>query len=194
MQFLEAPFNHCGTFCAEPFHRGDGDMKVAFLDRDGTIVRDYADDIWRTVTTPEFLEGSIEALKAISELGYKIIVVTNQYLIDEGFITRQDYFSFTDQFLDVLKSHDIEILDIFHCPHARNSGCECCKPKPGLIRQALARYPDIRLSESFMCGDSWVDMELARNTGLRFFGIGMENDASIPASSLSQIVQYLTQL
>jgi len=57
-------------------------VKVAFLDRDGTIIRDYPDNIWGSVNDPEFLTGSIQGMKELSELGFKFIVITNQYLID----------------------------------------------------------------------------------------------------------------
>jgi len=48
-------------------------MKVAFVDRDGTINKDYQDDDWRYISEPEFLDGSLEALKVISEKGYQIV-------------------------------------------------------------------------------------------------------------------------
>lgn len=67
----------------------DGDliMKVAFLDRDGTIIEDYEDEKWKYVKEPVFIEGAIKALKAMKEKGYEIIIITNQYLINEGIIT-----------------------------------------------------------------------------------------------------------
>ena len=52
-------------------------MKVAFLDRDGTIIRDYPDDQWASVQQPEFLDGSIEGLQALQDKGFSLIVVTN---------------------------------------------------------------------------------------------------------------------
>jgi D-glycero-D-manno-heptose 1,7-bisphosphate phosphatase len=55
-------------------------MKVAFLDRDGTIITDYPDYQWRYVQEPTFLDGAIDALQRIRAKGFAIIVVTNQYL------------------------------------------------------------------------------------------------------------------
>ena len=66
-------------------------MKVAFLDRDGTIIEDYEDEFWRNVTEPVFINGSIEGLKKIRQKGYEIIIITNQYLIDEKIISIQQY-------------------------------------------------------------------------------------------------------
>ena len=59
-------------------------MKVAFLDRDGTIVRDYPDDEWKRKTVPEVLDGAIEGMQLLNQLGYAIIIVTNQYIIKIG--------------------------------------------------------------------------------------------------------------
>jgi hypothetical protein len=66
-------------------------MKVAFLDRDGTIVADYPDKMRPSVSEPEFLPGAIDALAAFQGKDYRLIMVTNQYLIGEGLITQAQY-------------------------------------------------------------------------------------------------------
>ena len=53
-------------------------LKIAFLDRDGTLIKDYPDEKWREIKEPEFLEGSIEGLKRLKEMGYDFIIITNQ--------------------------------------------------------------------------------------------------------------------
>lgn len=62
-------------------------MKIAFVDRDGTIIEDYQDDVWSHIDEPVFLDGSLRALKEIIGKGYQIIIITNQYLINDGIIT-----------------------------------------------------------------------------------------------------------
>ena len=71
-------------------------LKIAFLDRDGTLIKDYPDEKWRGIKEPEFLEGSIEGLKRLKEMGYDFIIITNQYLINDGIISliRFSYFLF----------------------------------------------------------------------------------------------------
>jgi D-glycero-D-manno-heptose 1,7-bisphosphate phosphatase len=64
-------------------------MKVAFFDREGTIVDDYPDAAWAGLSEPSFTCGAIEALGGIRRAGYAISMVTNQYLIGEGFITQE---------------------------------------------------------------------------------------------------------
>lgn len=148
-------------------------MKVAFLDRDGTINRDYPDEEWRHIKEPEILPGSIQGMKYIVNHGYEIIIVTNQYIIGEGVISHDQYNDFNSKLLLELSENGVNIRDIFHCPHARKEHCDCCKPENGLIKQALNKYPNIDLAESFMCGDSLGDMKCAESFGLKFIGINL---------------------
>ena len=81
-------------------------LKIAFLDRDGTLIKDYPDEKWREIKEPEFLEGSIEGLKRLKEMGYDFIIITNQYLINDGIISLNDYQQFTGKFLKKLKEEN----------------------------------------------------------------------------------------
>ena len=108
-------------------------MKIAFFDRDGTIIKDYPDEKWSTVTQPEFLTGSIETLQQVMRRGFKIIIITNQYLINEGYISIQQYEEMNEKMMKELTRHEVEILDVFYCPHGRQEGCNCCKPQTGMI-------------------------------------------------------------
>ena len=112
-------------------------MKVAFLDRDGTINKDYRDDDWRNIYKPEFIEGSLEALEVIREKGFQIIIITNQYLINDGIITLSQYRMFTKKILQIVNGHGVEILDIFYCSHSIKENCNCSKPKTGLIDKTI---------------------------------------------------------
>ena len=149
-------------------------MKVAFLDRDGTINRDYPDETWQKVKNPEILAESLLALQEFIRKGYQIIIITNQYLIGEGLITRSQYNEFNDKLLHELKQNKVEILDVFHCPHARKEDCQCRKPKTGLIDQALKKYPQINIQKSFIVGDSYCDVAVGNKLGLKTFGIKLK--------------------
>ena len=89
-------------------------LKIAFLDRDGTLIKDYPDEKWREIKEPEFLEGSIEGLKRLKEMGYDFIIITNQYLINDGIISLNDYQQFTGKFLKKLKEENIDIVVYGH--------------------------------------------------------------------------------
>ncbi len=170
-------------------------IKVAFLDRDGTIVKEYDDEGWINRTEPEILYGSIEALKQMNDLGYKIIIITNQGLINKGLIKLEEYNKFNDNLLEELNKNNIEILDIFYCPHTKEENCECKKPKPGMILKASEKY-NIDMSKSFMAGDTSADEGIAKYFGLKFFGVNYDsqNNKNIRISNLLDIIPYIKEI
>ncbi len=151
-------------------------MKVAFFDRDGTIALDYPDSVWANIDTPVLMPYAIEALKHINDIGYKVIIITNQYIIDEGYITQTQYELYNKRLLSLLKENGVEILDVFYCPHKRSDNCSCCKPKTGMIEQALRAYPQIALDNSFIVGDSVCDILLAKSLNIKSYGINICDD------------------
>jgi len=168
-------------------------LKIGFLDRDGTIIEDYEDEFWSDITEPVFLKDSIDALKSIRQKGYEIIIITNQYLINQKIITLQQYEEITGKFVNKLLDNGIEILDIFYCPHTKEENCNCMKPKDGMIKKALEKYPEIDLEKSFIVGDSLCDIQLGERLQIKTFGIGLEKieGKTIKIDSLKDIVKYL---
>lgn len=164
-------------------------LKVAFLDRDGTLNKDYPDNEWFDKKTPEILPGTVDGLTYLKEKGYELIIITNQYIIGEGYISCLHYKEFNDKLMDALRKESIEILDIFHCPHSRKSKCNCHKPSRGLIIQALNKYPDIDLKSSIYIGDSISDLVLANKFRLKFYGINFNCKNQL--DNLSQIREYI---
>lgn len=96
-------------------------IKVVFLDRDGTIIEDYPDEKWGEVKTPVFLNGAIHTLKRLRESNYEIIILTNQYIINQGIISLEQYYEFTRRLVNILLDNDIVLKDIFFCPHTKES-------------------------------------------------------------------------
>jgi D-glycero-D-manno-heptose 1,7-bisphosphate phosphatase len=168
-------------------------LKIAFLDRDGTIIEDYPDEEWRLIKEPVFLDKSISAIKEFILKGYDIIIITNQYVIGEGIITLEQYEKLTEKMNEIFKKNNIKILDIFYCPHSRKENCDCCKPKDGMIKQALKKYPVIDLNGSFLAGDSDYDIELGINLGVKTFGIKIKNInfKYIRVNDLSEIIKFI---
>jgi len=164
-------------------------MKIAFLDRDGTIVRDYADDDWKGKIVPEVLEGAIEGMLQLNQRNYKIIIITNQYIINDGIISIDQYNEFTFNLKEIFEKNDVDVLDIFYCPHSTGENCECKKPKVGMVQMALEKYPLIDLSKSLLIGDSKADEELAINVNLKFYKIGIkQNDTDLLYDSINEVV------
>lgn len=149
-------------------------MNVAFFDRDGTIAEDYLDEQWANIDTPVLMPYIKQVLRFLQDSGYEIIIVSNQYLIGENYITQAQYDAYNDKLLSALGDAGISILDVFYCPHSRNEECDCMKPKTGLIKQALEKYPDIELSSAFVVGDSLCDMQMAEQMKLAAYGISLD--------------------
>ena len=168
-------------------------LKIAFLDRDGTIIKDYPDEKWREIKEPEFLEGSIEGLKRLKEMGYYFIIITNQYLINDGIISLNDYQQFTGKFLKKLKEENIDILKIYFCPHNEKDHCHCKKPKPGMIEQAKKDFL-IDMNNSIYIGDSQVDYLLAKHFNLTFYGINYNGDNVKSYRSILEISKQIKKI
>lgn len=170
-------------------------MKIAFLDRDGTIVKEYEEEGWIHRIEPEFLEGAIEGLKQLRQLGYQIIIITNQGLIHQGIITLEEYQEFNNNMIKTLEKHQIDILDIYYCPHTKEENCCCRKPKPGMILTALRKY-EIDLNQCFVAGDTESDEGIAEYFDLPFFGINYSchNKKHRKVQSLQEIVSFLSNI
>lgn len=152
--------------------------KIVFLDRDGTISKEYSDNEWRNITTPILLNGTIEGLKTIVEDGYEIIILTNQNLISDGIITEKQFKNYNDKLIKILSQHGISILKTYYCPHNDKDNCNCKKPKTGMIDAALKDY-NIDIKNSFYIGDSYSDYNLAKKFNMNFYGIKGKNNNDI---------------
>ncbi len=165
-------------------------MKICFLDRDGTIVKDYEDSEWSMKHSPEFIDGIFECLRSISQLGFKLIIITNQNIIGEGYITLEMYKEFQEKMINELSRENIEILDTFYCPHKIRDNCNCRKPKLGLIEKAVNKYSSIEIEKSIVIGDSECDMAIAMQLKIRGFYLGeknIENEKIIKINSIAEI-------
>ena len=137
--------------------------KVVFLDRDGTINRDSADYI-KSREEFQFLPGSLEAIKKLTQHGFAAIVITNQSAVPRKLISAMELEAVHNMMIDAAAQIGAEIKDIFYCPHMPDDGCNCRKPEPGLIYQAREKYA-IDLSAAVMVGDSAKDIECAHRAG-----------------------------
>ena len=137
--------------------------KFVFLDRDGVINHDSPDYIksWEEF---EFLPGSVEAIRHLTKNGFTIIIITNQSAISRKMISAKELDHIHLRMREACRAHGGNIRDIFFCPHTPAEGCECRKPRPGLIFQAGEKY-NIDIRDTVMIGDSARDIECARNAG-----------------------------
>jgi D-glycero-D-manno-heptose 1,7-bisphosphate phosphatase len=140
-------------------------VRTIFLDRDGVINKIVFRD--RRPTAPrqpmEFKidEGVEESLRRLRTAGFMLFVVTNQPDVARGFMPVESLRVMTDKIMATLAVDAVEV-----CPHDDRDGCECCKPKPGMLVE-LARAHSLVLSESYLIGDSWKDTLATSAAGCR---------------------------
>jgi len=138
-------------------------MKILFLDRDGVINREI--NYLHKISDFEFIEGVFESLKYIQNLGYKLIIVSNQSGIGRGMYDLKDFETLNNWMVKEFEKYNIKILDVYICPHSPDENCSCRKPKDGLFRIAFSEYK-VEKKSSWMIGDSERDIVAARKAGI----------------------------
>jgi histidinol-phosphate phosphatase family protein len=136
--------------------------KCVFLDRDGTIAKDVP-----YCSSPEqfeLLPGAGEGIKRLNNAGFKVIIFTNQSGIGRGYFSEKMLGRIHEKMKADLAEYGAHIDGIYYCPHHPDDNCDCRKPKPNLIIKA-AKEHNIDLSQSFIIGDSVIDIEAGRAVG-----------------------------
>lgn len=138
--------------------------KTVFIDRDGVINRDSPDYI-KSCEEFVFLPGSLEALRTLARHNYDVIIITNQSVIGRGMVSPEGLREIFGTMTREVEAAGGRIKDICFCPHTPDDGCDCRKPKPGMILKARDTYA-IDLDRSVMIGDSVKDILCAHNAGV----------------------------
>jgi D-glycero-D-manno-heptose 1,7-bisphosphate phosphatase len=142
-----------------------------FIDRDGTLIDEvgYLDRVERVALYP----WSIDAVRVFNRVGLRVVMVTNQSGVARGFFTEAVVDEVHRHIASLLAEGGARIDAYYHCPHhpdgkvaAYAGPCECRKPGRGLVDRAVAEF-GIDPARSFVIGDRWVDIELARAVGAR---------------------------
>jgi histidinol-phosphate phosphatase family protein len=165
--------------------------RAVFLDRDDTMARDVP-----YCSRPEDFElfpNTAKAIKLLNEHGYSVIVVTNQSGVARGYFTEDVLDQIHRKMLRQLAEEGARIDGIYYCPHHPDENCECRKPKPQMVLQAVNEH-DIDLKRSFMVGDKPMDIRLGQNVGCRTVLIPSdagENDSksSLPDYTATDLYQ-----
>jgi len=139
---------------------------AVFVDRDGVINQRLPGDYVRSWDQFRFLPGARAGLRLLREAGHLLVVVTNQRGIGRGLMSEADLAALHRRMQVELVRAGAGVDAIFHCPHDLGEGCNCRKPKPGMIEQALARFP-IDTARSWVVGDSLSDLEAGWAVGIR---------------------------
>ncbi len=139
-----------------------GSMKAVFLDRDGTIAKDV--HYCRRVEDFEILPTVPQAIRLLNQHGFKVVVVTNQSGVARDYFTESTLLRIHQHLKEELAKYDAWVDAIYYCPHHPDEGCECRKPRPGLLLKA-AQELEIALECSFMVGDTEMDIKAGKAVG-----------------------------
>ena len=166
--------------------------KALFLDRDGVINVEV--NYLHKKEDFIFIDGIIDLCKHYQDLGYLIIVVTNQSGIARNYYSEADFASLSIWMITQFKNNGINISKVYHCPHHPNitGPCDCRKPEPKMLLDAQIEF-DIDMSESMIIGDKERDIEAGYNAGLNTAYL-FHQDSDKPLSKATKVVSELQQI
>lgn len=182
--------------------------KVLFLDRDGIINVDHG--YVHKIEDFDFTDGIFDVCHHAIELGYSIIIITNQAGIARGYYSIAQFELLTSWMKEQFNAQGIKITDVYYCPHHPEQGvnhyvqaCTCRKPQPGMILTAQTKY-NISLKDSIFIGDKFSDIQAAEAAGVKTKILldseylndndVIENTSTIFAHKISQItgaIEYI---
>jgi D-glycero-D-manno-heptose 1,7-bisphosphate phosphatase len=138
-------------------------MKLLILDRDGVINHD-SDAYIKTLDEWIPLPGAVEAIARLSRAGWTVAVATNQSGLARGYYDQAALNAMHARLRQLVAEQGGELGLIVHCPHGPDDGCDCRKPKPGMLRQIAAHY-GVSLAGVWFVGDSSRDLKAALAVG-----------------------------
>jgi len=137
---------------------------AVFLDRDGVIIENRASYI-RRCEEIAFIPGALQALARLRSSPYKVVIVTNQSVVGRGLISLDLAEEINREVVAQIERAGGRVDGAYLCPHAPDVGCQCRKPRPGMILQA-ARELQIDLPGSVIVGDALSDLLAGQEAGV----------------------------
>ena len=154
--------------------------KIVLLDRDGVINKKAPKaEYVKTWSEFQFLPGALDAIAELTQKGYGLYILTNQPGIARESLSENDLHDIHEHMLTEIREKGGEIAGIYVCPHGWDDGCECRKPKPGMLFQA-AREHRFDLTKAVYVGDDGRDGEAAEAADTQF--IMVPSDIGIAAA------------
>ena len=168
-------------------------QKAIFLDRDGVlnelVYRNQGFFSPRKLSDFKITIDSKDFTKYTSSLGYLNIVISNQPDISRGLLSE----NILDEMTNLLH-YNLLIDDVFYCVHDNKDNCKCRKPLAGLIFDAVKKW-DIDINQSYFIGDSWKDIEAAKNADVSYFLLDRDYNNSYDCDSrvhsLEEIYKFI---
>ena len=151
---------------------------LLFIDRDGTLIEEPADEQVDALDKIRLLPGVIPALLRLVDAGYRLLLVSNQDGRGTASFPEADFQCAHDFVIELFASQGIRFEEEFICPHLPADGCACRKPATGLVTRFISHNPP-DLDRSFVLGDRDTDLAFAENLGLVGLKVGDGTDGSL---------------
>ena len=152
---------------------------VLFIDRDGTLIEEPADNQVDALQKVRLVAGVLPALLELRASGFRFVMVSNQDGLGTEAFPEEQFRECHEHVLALFGSQGVTFDEVYICPHMPDDGCECRKPRAGLLTRYLAET-DIDLDTSAVIGDRTTDLELAERIGVR--GLLVNTDGSYETS------------
>jgi D-glycero-D-manno-heptose 1,7-bisphosphate phosphatase len=154
--------------------------RALLLDRDGTLIVDHG--YLHNPARVQLVPGATAALRRFRDAGWLLVVASNQSGVGRGLFGQAGLDAVHQRMLALLSADDVQLDGAYYCTHAPADGCDCRKPKPGMLQRA-ARELSIDLQASLMVGDKASDVEAGVAAGAR--GLLFHGDWSAVCEALS---------
>jgi D-glycero-D-manno-heptose 1,7-bisphosphate phosphatase len=138
--------------------------RAIFMDRDGTVSEEIGYMYHTGLYKPFPWAGP--AIRKINDSGMKAILITNQSGVQRGYFTESVVHEVHDILHDELARHNAKLDAVYFCPHEPETGCDCRKPRPGMLMRARQEL-GIDLANSYVIGDRYLDVDVAYAAGAR---------------------------
>lgn len=167
-----------------------------FLDRDGVINVRPMNDYVKKWSEFEFLPGVTDAIKILSSLFPRILIVTNQQGIGKDLMTPRDLYVIHENMKKEINSHDGRIDEIYYCPDLYTKSNHCRKPGIRMARWAKRDFPEIDFKKSIMVGDTSNDMLFGRKMKMHTVLIGNPSEVkeSLVDQNFSSLIEFADSL
>jgi imidazoleglycerol-phosphate dehydratase/histidinol-phosphatase len=149
--------------------------KILFVDRDGTLIEEAADQQIDSYGKFRLVPGAIGALRRLVDAGYELVMVSNQDGLGTASFPEADFIGPQQLLLDILASEGIHFREVLIDPSLPADHAPTRKPGIGLVRHCLGAG-QLDRERSAVIGDRETDLEFARNIGIRGLRIGGDSD------------------
>lgn len=140
-------------------------MKLIILDRDGVINED-SDDYIKSPDEWIPIPGSLDAVARLNHAGYSVAIASNQSGIARGYFSLETLAAMSVKMNDMLTPLGGRIDAMLFCPHGPNDGCDCRKPRPGMLIEIGNRF-QTNLENVLFVGDNINDVKAAQVAGAK---------------------------